>query len=591
MNSQTLPSDNEAKQALIETGRLLYEKGLVAAANGNMSCRVADDALWTTPSGVAKGALSEDMLVKVRLDGTVASAGTPTPSSEVKMHLCLYRENPEINAVVHAHPPAATSFALAGVSLEEPLYPEAVVTLGVVPCVAYETPGSQELADALAPYCSEHTALLLANHGAVTWGGSLKEAFFRMETLEQYAHMLLNCKQLALDPRALNDRQVDELLAHSGRQKEVETCEEAGAAATKFSPQRNLLDIATVSLDDENSALILIDQTRLPNETVLLTLTKQEDIFKAIATLQVRGAPAIGCAAAIGLYLAAKENNESTYERFSAGLRQAREYLASSRPTAVNLFWALDRMERVVVENSDKTPDDIKPLLKAEALKILDEDVHACKAIGEHGLSLLTPGDGILTHCNAGQLATVRYGTALAPLHLGHERGYAFKVFACETRPLLQGARLTAFELKERGIDVTLICDSMASQVMKNGWVQAILVGADRIAANGDACNKIGTSALAILARHYGIPFYVCAPSSTIDLQTSTGNGICIEERPEREVTELWYQKRMAPEGIPVYNPAFDVVDNELITAIITEQGILRQPYALDYYAGRIDSQ
>ncbi|MFH1879465.1 MAG: S-methyl-5-thioribose-1-phosphate isomerase, partial [Bacillota bacterium] len=215
----------------------------------------------------------------------------------------------------------------------------------------------------------------------------------------------------------------------------------------------------------------------------------------------------------------------------------------------------------------------------AECMAIYTEDVQMCKQIGEHGLTLLKDGDGILTHCNAGQLATSKYGTALSPIHLGKERGMRFRVYADETRPLLQGARLTAFELAADGIDVTVICDSMASQVMKNGWVQAVLVGCDRVAKNGDVCNKIGTSALAILARHYGIPFYALGPTSTIDLSVETGNDIPIEQRPAEEITTLWYQKPMVPQGVKVYNPAFDVAPHELVTAIVTERGIARPPY------------
>jgi methylthioribose-1-phosphate isomerase len=202
-----------------------------------------------------------------------------------------------------------------------------------------------------------------------------------------------------------------------------------------------------------------------------------------------------------------------------------------------------------------------------------------CKTIGEYGLSLLKPGDGLLTHCNAGQLATSKYGTATAPMYLGHERGYHFKIFADETRPLLQGARLTAYELQSAGLDVTLICDNMSAMVMKNGWVNAVFVGCDRVAANGDAANKIGTSVVATVAKRYHVPVYVCAPTSTIDLNTPTGADIHIEERPAEEITEMWYKERMAPEGIKVYNPAFDVTDNDLITGIITEYGIARAPY------------
>jgi methylthioribose-1-phosphate isomerase len=223
---------------------------------------------------------------------------------------------------------------------------------------------------------------------------------------------------------------------------------------------------------------------------------------------------------------------------------------------------------------------ELKAALRREAITIKNKDTQTCQRIGEHGLALLRPGDGILTHCNAGQLATSRYGTATAPISLGQERGYACRGFADETRPLLPGARLTAYELSAAGVDVTLICDNMAASVMQAGLVQAVFVGADRIAKNGDTANKIGTAGVAAIAKHYGIPFYVCAPTSTIDLRTATGTDIPIEERPASEVTELWYKERMAPEGIKVLNPAFDVTSHELITAIITEKGVMRAPFA-----------
>lgn len=342
---------------------------------------------------------------------------------------------------------------------------------------------------------------------------------------------------------------------------------------------KSILSYETVALDDENSALVIIDQTRLPYEVEMLHLTEQKDIWDAIYLLKVRGAPAIGVAAAFGVYLAAKRIHAETWEDFYRQFKPAKDYLDSARPTAVNLSWALNRMEQVVLGHRDASVPELVELLHRESVAIKDEDVWMCRQIGEYGLSLIKDGDGILTHCNAGQLATSKYGTALAPIHLGRERGMNFKVFTDETRPLLQGARLSSFELMADGVDTTVICDNMASQVMKNGWVQAVFVGCDRVAANGDACNKIGTSGVAILAKYYGIPFYVCGPTSTIDMSVARGEDIPIEQRPAHEVTEMWYKKRMAPEGVNVYNPAFDFADNELITAIITEYGIARPPY------------
>ena len=334
----------------------------------------------------------------------------------------------------------------------------------------------------------------------------------------------------------------------------------------------DILDMETLALDEEERALVIIDQTKLPNKAEYLHLKTQGEIWTAIRDLQVRGAPAIGDAAAIGIYLAALEIDTDDYDEFARRFHTAADYLNSSRPTAVNLSWALNRMENIVKNAEGKSTAEIRSLLRDEALRIKQEDI--CKKIGEHALTLVKPGDGLLTHCNAGQLATAKYGTATAVMYLGHKKGYHFKIFADETRPLLQGARLTAYELSAAGMDVTLICDNMASTVMKNGWIDAVFVGCDRVAANGDVANKIGTSGVAILAKHYGIPFYVCAPSSTIDRNTPTGANIHIEQRPSEEVTDMWYKERMAPKGVNVYNPAFDVTDHELITAIITEDGI-----------------
>ena len=341
----------------------------------------------------------------------------------------------------------------------------------------------------------------------------------------------------------------------------------------------NIMTLETVSLDENENALLILDQTKLPGTVDILHLKDIRDIWDAIKTLKVRGAPAIGIAAAFGLYLAALQSRANNYSSFMAGLKEARDFLNSARPTAVNLSWALNRVYRVAETHSDKPIPEITDLLRLEAIAIKSEDTETCRKIGEYGLTLIKNGDGILTHCNAGQLATSKYGTALAPIHLGREKGMNFHVYCDETRPLLQGARLSAFELLADGVDTTLICDNMASQVMKEGRVSAVFVGCDRLAANGDACNKIGTSGLAVLAKYYGVPFYVFCPASTIDMTIQTGSEIIIEQRSPEEVTEMWYSKRMAPEGVKVYNPAFDVTGHELITGIVTEYGIARPPY------------
>lgn len=342
---------------------------------------------------------------------------------------------------------------------------------------------------------------------------------------------------------------------------------------------KNIMEYETVALDDADSALVVIDQTKLPAVTELLRLHTAQEIWDAIYLLKVRGAPAIGVAAAFGIYLLAKGIDAQDYETFYRKFCEYKNYLNSARPTAVNLSWALNRMERVCTDNRTLPVDEIRRKLKETAVAMKEEDIRVCRTIGEHGLTLLKPGDGILTHCNAGQLATCKYGTATAPIYLGQERGYRFRVYADETRPLLQGARLTAYELQASGVDVTLICDNMSATVMRNGWVNAVFVGCDRVAANGDTANKIGTSVVATVAKRYNVPFYVCAPTSTIDMNTPTGADIVIEERPAGEVTDMWYEKPMAPAGVKVFNPAFDVTDNDMISGIVTEYGVLRPPY------------
>jgi len=338
-----------------------------------------------------------------------------------------------------------------------------------------------------------------------------------------------------------------------------------------------LFDITPVRF--ENDRLLILDQTLLPGMESYIEIKTKEDLWDAIYMLRVRGAPAIGVAAAYGIYTVTRHIQIEDFDDFAAQFHEIRKYIASARPTAVNLFWALARMENRLLKLRGQAPETIRQELFSEAETIRLEDESACRAMGEYGLSLLKPGMGILTHCNAGTIATAKYGTCLAPIYLGHERGYEFKVFADETRPLLQGARLTAWELSRAGVDVTLICDNMASIVMKNGWVDAVVVGCDRLAANGDGANKIGTSGVAILAKEYGIPFYMYVPTSTIDLSIRTGKEIKIEQRGGEEIYKMWYEKDMAPQGVKTYNPAFDVTDAKYITAIITEKGILCPPF------------
>jgi len=324
----------------------------------------------------------------------------------------------------------------------------------------------------------------------------------------------------------------------------------------------------------------IVDQTQLPLYLTFTFINTAEEMFWAIKTLKVRGAPAIGVAAAFGLYLGIRNvPDSSSFDFFTECLQKTAGYIASSRPTAINLKWALDRMQSLV--RSTKTTssiEQIKTMLLEEAKRILAEDNHICRAIGEHGFAVLKEHTTLLTHCNAGGLATVEYGTALAPVYIGKEKGKIFHLYVDETRPLLQGSRITAFELKEAGIPLTLICDSMAATVIAQGKIDAVIVGADRIAANGDVANKIGTYSVALAAKAHAIPFYVAAPLSTFDITVKNGKEIPIEERPAEEITKA-FGRQTAPSDISVYNPSFDITPHELITAIITEKRVIYPPY------------
>lgn len=335
----------------------------------------------------------------------------------------------------------------------------------------------------------------------------------------------------------------------------------------------------SVHLSPDERSVVILDQTRLPNRQEWLSLFRLNDLCGAIKTLAVRGAPAIGIFAGYAMYVLAVRENVPDSAALRVFLEAQGEILSASRPTAVNLSWAVNRMLSVVRQHEGDPLPALRDRLKRECLAIHDEDIEMCTRISEFGLSLVKPGDGILTHCNAGPLATSRYGTAIGPVLLGKERGIDLKVFSDETRPLLQGARLTSYELQRAGVDVTLICDNMASIVMKNGWIQACFVGCDRIAANGDFANKIGTSGVAILARHYGIPFYTLGPASTVDMNCPTGSDIRIELRDPDEIKTMWYREPMALPEVKCYNPAFDVTDHELVTAIVTDRGIVYPPF------------
>ncbi len=334
--------------------------------------------------------------------------------------------------------------------------------------------------------------------------------------------------------------------------------------------------IETISFTPESVSII--EQTLLPGEKKIVRLNNHLEMGDAIKRLAIRGAPAIGIAAAFGVYLGIKDSVQKDSQAFSKEISDVISYLRGTRPTAVNLFWALDVMENLIEKNKDKSPDEIKELVYQKAVEIYQDDLDRGIKIGEYGETLFKDGDNLITHCNAGGLATSGYGTALAPIFMAKSKGKKIHVYADETRPLLQGARLTAWELMEQGIEVTLIADNMAAHVMKTKKIDGIIVGADRITLNGDVANKIGTYSLAINAREHGVPFYVAAPLSTFDPQIEDGSDIPIEERDPLEVTE-GFGKRTAPEGVQVFSPAFDVTPNKFIAGLITEKGIIYPPF------------
>jgi len=332
------------------------------------------------------------------------------------------------------------------------------------------------------------------------------------------------------------------------------------------------------TIEFKNNSVKIIDQTQLPASFKFIYCRNIKSLWKAIKTMQIRGAPALGVAGAFGVYLGIKNFKTNNFKQFSKKLNSVIRYLGSSRPTAVNLFWALERMKQVAIKNKNQSINKLKMILLKEAKAILKEDKLLSRKLGEVGSALIKKNDRILTICNAGALATADYGTALAVIYKAKEKRKRPKVFSCETRPLLQGARLTTWELKKAKIDVTLICDNMAATLLKQNKIDKILVGADRIASNGDAANKIGTYSLAVLAKHHKVPFYVVAPVSTFDLRINSGKQIPIEQREKEEVTTI-NNKRIAAKGVKVYNPAFDVTPHQLISAIVSEKGIIRSPF------------
>jgi methylthioribose-1-phosphate isomerase len=336
------------------------------------------------------------------------------------------------------------------------------------------------------------------------------------------------------------------------------------------------------TIDFVDNKIKIIDQTQLPARLKYVYIRNLEELRRAIKTMQVRGAPALGAAVGLGVYLGARLLKTNKFSAFQKGLKKTIDYIGSIRPTARNLFWALERMQKVSGLNRDRPVSFIKKMLLKEAKEIIREDREVCRKIGYYGAKLIKDKDTILTICNAGILATVDYGTALGVIYRAKLDKKHLKVFACETRPMLQGARLTTWELKKNKIDVTLVCDSMAATLMAQGKIKKVIVGADRVAQNGDTANKIGTYTLAVLSRYHGIPFYVALPSSTFDLSLKSGRQIPIEERKQSEVSELFFKCSIAAAGTKIYNPAFDITPAHLISAFITDRGVIRPPYRIN---------
>jgi len=333
------------------------------------------------------------------------------------------------------------------------------------------------------------------------------------------------------------------------------------------------------TIEWKNNKIRIIDQTKLPHKLEYIDIDKLEDLWQAIKLLKVRGAPALGAAAALGVYLGIKNLKTKDPVVFNKELDRVSHYIAGSRPTARNLFWGIEKVCSVARKNKGKDLAALKELIFKEACRIVENDKFSCRKIGEYGSRLIKDNDTVLNVCNAGILATIDYGTALGVLYRAKEEGKKIKVFSCETRPLLQGARLTAWELNKQGVDVTVICDNMAATLMQQGKINKVIAGADRIAANGDTANKIGTYNLAVLSSYHKIPFYIAAPVSTFDLCAQSGKDIPIEERDTREVSELLFKRVIAPKGAKIFNPAFDVTPHNLVSAMITDKGIIKSPY------------
>ena len=562
------------RQAVIDGLQTLGRLGLNRGSSGNVSVRLNQDCFLISPSGVNKDTLTPAQLVLMSIHGDVLSGGKP--STEWMMHRDIYASRPEVNAVVHTHSDQATALACARKEIPPFHYMVAVTGSDRIRCAPYALFGSKDLSMHAVQALKGSWACLLANHGVLAVHTSLAKALYVAQEVESLATQYIAACSVG-QPQLLSDQQMQQVM---------DQFTDYGLTAVPTNATRPLLtqnDVtpSVCTLRWCGDYLEMIDQRLLPRAFELLQYRDAEQVAQGIRTMVVRGAPAIGVAAAYGMALEALKYAHTNVNEFKQRLDTAEHVLATSRPTAVNLCWALKKIRESFEAYLQTQPDASAAMLakhlveQAQAMEL--DDVRANQAMGTYGAALLPDVCTVLTHCNAGALATAGHGTALGVIRSAVNAGKRINVFADETRPFLQGARLTAWELLQDNIPVTLLTDNAAGWAMQKGLIDAVIVGADRIAANGDVANKIGTYMVAVLAKQHNIPFYVAAPLSTVDMTIPNGLHIPIEMRDRNEV--LGYgEVQWAPSEVDVFNPSFDVTPAHLITAIVTEKGVVHCP-------------
>ena len=567
-------------QAVVDALGKLEQLGLNRGSSGNISVRIDSRHFLISPSGVDKATLSADQMVLMSTDGKTMSGGKP--STEWLMHRDVYVNRPEVNAIVHTHSDNATALACAQKDIPPFHYMVAVTGSARIHCAPYALFGSQALSDNALAALKGSWACLLANHGVLAVHTSLEKALYVAQEVESLATQFIAASSIG-QPRLLDAQQMRQVMTQFESYGLTAVPDPSAPQAIVETQHTNLLsdesDICTLRWVD--SHLEMLDQRLLPTEIVMRSYRDAQSVAEGIKTMVVRGAPAIGVAAAYGMALEALRFAKASRTTLMQQLDSAYDVLANSRPTAVNLVWALQRMKAAldtfIAAHAQASSAESASHLLHNAQTLQAQDVADNMAMGRFGAALLPEQATILTHCNAGALATAGHGTALGVIRSAVQAGKNIQVYADETRPFLQGARLTAWELMQDKIPVTLLTDNASGWAMQKGLIDAVIVGADRIAANGDVANKIGTYMVAVLARQHGIPFYVAAPTSTIDMSLADGTHIPIEMRADDEVTGYGGQ-RWAPPGVKVFNPSFDVTPAGLVTAIITEKGVVHSP-------------